>query len=219
MDTSFLARLRLCCVLLLSFSAWWMFSSPSSAETTFVKPVPTVANSTAFLSEIEAYLNTLRTLKATFEQSAPGMRPQRGTLVLARPGRMRLEYTPPPHLLLIADGRSIVYYDKELDQITYLDKNDLPIAFLLEDTIRFAQSGLDAQTVVNGTTVNLTLFRQGDSTLRPVTFTFSRDPLKLLHWTYVDEQGTQVTVTLNRLEENVRVKNSLFVFRNPRFGR
>ena len=56
----------------------------------------------ADIARIEAYLDTLRTLKGRFLQVAPNGATSGGNAWLERPGRMRFEYDPPAPFLLVA---------------------------------------------------------------------------------------------------------------------
>jgi outer membrane lipoprotein carrier protein len=77
---------------------------------------------------LDRYLAGLKTLRAAFTQTlvdANGRVVDRaqGTLVVARPGKFRWEVTPQEagaggEQLLVADGRNVWFFDKELEQVT-----------------------------------------------------------------------------------------------------
>ncbi|MGC4028052.1 MAG: outer membrane lipoprotein chaperone LolA [Steroidobacteraceae bacterium] len=76
---------------------------------------------------LDRYLDDLRTWSATFRQSvtdAKGRQMQdgEGRLIIVRPGRFRWESTPagadPGAQLLVADGRNLWFYDRDLQQVT-----------------------------------------------------------------------------------------------------
>src|SRR3972149_6806408 len=71
----------------------------------------------ADLARIEKYLNNMRTMSAHFFQSTSGGGAE-GTLYLARPGRLRVEYSPPTPVLIVSDGNQVHYYDFELNQVS-----------------------------------------------------------------------------------------------------
>jgi len=78
-------------------------------------------------STLERFLRDLKTFRADFTQTVVDSRgahlePTRGTLTIVRPGRFRWEVRPDSKgagaQLLIADGRNVWFYDRDLQQAT-----------------------------------------------------------------------------------------------------
>lgn len=77
---------------------------------------------------LDRYLSSLATLRANFTELLTDARGQTveslvGTLVVLRPGRFRWEVRPASATgeatqLMVADGRNVWFYDRELEQIT-----------------------------------------------------------------------------------------------------
>ena len=74
---------------------------------------------------LDGYLDQLKTLRAEFEQTVTDGKGERvqtaqGTLVIVRPGRFRWELTPSggEPQLLVADGRNLWFYDRDLEQVS-----------------------------------------------------------------------------------------------------
>jgi len=70
------------------------------------------------------YLRGLNSLQANFRQitlAADGgeMIESRGTFYLLRPNRFRWDYETPSEQLIVADGKRIYVYDKELEQVSH----------------------------------------------------------------------------------------------------
>ena len=72
------------------------------------------------LARIEAYLNGLDTLRASFVQINPDGGTATGELYYERPDKMRLDYDPPSRLLIVANGWKLVYHDRRLEQVSHL---------------------------------------------------------------------------------------------------
>jgi outer membrane lipoprotein carrier protein len=76
-------------------------------------------------TSLDTYLAQLKTVRTEFLQTVndgKGLQVQqaRGTLVIVRPGRFRWELTPvggSPQLM-IADGRNLWFYDRDLEQVS-----------------------------------------------------------------------------------------------------
>ena len=71
--------------------------------------------------EIENYLNNIKTLHASFVQTASNGNTSEGKIYIAKPNKIRMEYNDPVNVSIVGDGNFIVYHDKELDQVTHID--------------------------------------------------------------------------------------------------
>ncbi len=169
------------------------------------------------LDRIEAYLNDLRSLRASFVQIAPNGGTSTGTLYYARPDKMRLDYDPPSELLIVANGWQLVYHDRRLEQVSHLFTSSTPLAFLLQDVVR-----LDGDVTVTdferrGGEIGVTLVQTDEPAQGQITLVFGEEPLELRRWTVTDAQGLTTHVILEELETDVPLDRSLFVWRNPDF--
>jgi len=75
------------------------------------------------LSRVDAYLGSLKTLSADFEQVVRDSKGQitsraSGKLTISRPDRFRWDYREPYLQTIVADGRKLWLYDADLDQVT-----------------------------------------------------------------------------------------------------
>ena len=168
----------------------------------------------AVLQKVRAYLQGLTTLQAGFAQNAAGAPSRRGTLWIARPGRLRLEYQPPEPILMVADGRQFIVYDPSLGQPSYARLSDQPFAFLLRERVDLRDPALNMRAEERGGRIYLTTTPGGTGS-QPMTFIFSSSPLKLQAWQYFDERGQTVTVSLTGIIENKPVDPKRFQFVNP----
>jgi outer membrane lipoprotein carrier protein len=74
---------------------------------------------------LDTYLTHLKTLRAEFAQTVTdgkGVEVQKaqGTLIIVRPGRFRWELTPDGSSpqLMVADGKNLWFYDRDLEQVS-----------------------------------------------------------------------------------------------------
>jgi outer membrane lipoprotein carrier protein len=77
-------------------------------------------------SDVEKYLNGLASWTADFEQTIDDgrgnvLRSAAGRLYLQRPGKFRWDYSQPSEQLVLADGKQIWFYDKDLSQANVRD--------------------------------------------------------------------------------------------------
>lgn len=199
-------------LLRLSLASVLLYSARAVAQPGF-QPTP---QDRADLARIEAYLDTLRTLKAHFLQVAPNGAITQGTAWLDRPGRMRFQYDPPSPLLLVAGHGLVVFHDKSLNQTTNIPIGQTPLGILLADHVQ-----LGGDVTVTGMQhlpgqIQVSLVRTqspGDGTL---TLIFADNPLALRQWTVLDAQRQETRVTLYNVETGGKFDPSLFEFIDPR---
>ncbi len=184
---------------------------PAAAQAAFQ---PT-AQDRADLARIEAYLDSLRTLKARFLQVAPNGATSEGTVWLDRPGRMRFQYNPPSPLLLVAGHGLVVFRDNALNQTSNIPIGQTPLGILLADHVR-----MQGDVTVNGLQrlpgqIQVSLYRTkspGDGTL---TLVFADNPLALRQWTVLDAQRQETRVTLYNAELGGQFDPNLFNVADP----
>jgi outer membrane lipoprotein carrier protein len=88
---------------------------------------------------VDRHYNTLRSLRVAFTESYAGLgtdRQETGTLLLAKPGRMRWDYAKPEGKLFVLDGKYGWFYspgDAQVQRIAASRLDDLrsPLRFLL----------------------------------------------------------------------------------------
>jgi outer membrane lipoprotein carrier protein len=89
-------------------------------------PASPVSASASAAAEVEKYLSGLASWAADFEQTIDDghgnvLRSAAGRLFLQRPGKFRWDYSLPSEQLVLADGKQIWFYDKDLAQANVRD--------------------------------------------------------------------------------------------------
>ena len=171
----------------------------------------------ALVGRIEAYFNGVRTMRARFLQAASTGETAEGSVVLQRPGRMRIEYDPPVPVLIVADGTWLIYHDRKLNQISYLPLGSTPAGILVEDKIDLDGGGLTITDFSRAAgVIRVTVVRTASPADGSLTLAFSEAPLELKQWRVVDAQGVATTVSLSEIETGIRLEPELFRFIDPR---
>lgn len=167
-------------------------------------------------NQVEAYLNSIETLSASFLQIAPEGDLATGTVLISRPGRMRIEYEPPVPVLIIADGTWLIYYDKELEQASYTLLGDSLAGFLLREKIRFSGDiELKGVTREKGV-IRVTVTRREAPEAGMLTLVFSERPLQLRQWMVTDGSGEATRVALENPVVNGEIDPEAFEFTPPK---
>jgi outer membrane lipoprotein carrier protein len=176
---------------------------------------------------LDRYLENLATLRADFSQDLTdekGHRVERvfGHLVVLRPGRFRWEVRPAgaagePAQLMIADGRNVWFYDRELDQVTVKPATGALTAtpaMLLSGTVELRSAftvhpaarrdGLDWVSVAP---------RRGDAEFREARLGF--DALQLRRMELDDKLGQKTVIVFEHAERNGPVTPAEVSFTPP----
>lgn len=174
---------------------------------------------------IDRYLDGLKTLRAEFSQrlvDARGVTVQetQGSLVVQRPGRFRWEVRPVGGAggqLLVADGRNLWFFDKDLEQVTVKPADaslsatpamllsgvgDIREVFTIEPLPR--SGGLDWVRVVP---------RASDADFRDARLGFDGRELKRMELN--DKLGQTATLLFGRTQRNVAVDPAELRFTPP----
>ncbi len=194
-----------------------VLAAPAAAQPLAPPVAPPVAPTErqAEIARVEAYLNTVVTLRGRFVQTASTGEHAEGSLYIARPGKLRLDYRPPPPLQVVTDGGWLVFIDHQLSQVTRVSLSSSPVGILVRDPIRFsgdiAVVAVDADDRYLGVTVK----RANDPDAGQVRLDFDRNPLVLRQWVVTDPLGVTVRVSLVEPEFNVKLDPAIFVVPIP----
>ena len=178
-----------------------------------------MAQSAENLRKIEAYLNNIKSLEATFIQMASNGATAEGRLFIKKPNKIRMEYADPVNVLIVGDGNFIVYNDTELDQVTHIDYDDIPATLILANDIKIDGKKikvLDFYQDSGSTTITLDYADKGD--LGPITLVFSNNPMELKQWKIVDPQSVEVSVSLYDAKKDQPLDEKIFKFKEKKSG-
>jgi outer membrane lipoprotein-sorting protein len=179
------------------------------------QPLALTARDRTDLARIEAYLDTLRTLKAHFLQVGPNGGTTEGTAWLDRPGRMRFEYAPPSPFLLVAGHGAVVFQDRQLGQTSNYPIGATPLGILLADHVK-----LSGDVTVTGIArqpgqLQVTMLRTASPGDGSLTLVFADTPLALRQWVVVDAQRQETRVSLFNVELGGTFDQALFNLPQP----
>jgi outer membrane lipoprotein-sorting protein len=164
--------------------------------TSDAEPPPLSPDDVSTLTRVEEYLNRLETLQARFVQVSSNGAYAEGEIFIDRPGQLRFDYDPPHTALLISNGLTLLYYDRELKQASFIPLWETPLWFLVREKIKL-DGDLMVTDIKEGLgTLSVTLQDRDRPESGVVTLIFSNSPLSLRKWEIVDAQGILTQVTL-----------------------
>ena len=164
----------------------------------------------AVLAEIAQKLSGVQTMNGEFVQFNPDGSQTQGKFYIARPGRVRFQYDPPATLSVIADGESVLVFDKKLQTYDIWPLSQTPLRLLLDSELNLATSEKVTGVSVAPDLIEIELHdetRFGGGTLNLV---FDRATFELRQWTVTDQQGLQTMVALYNVELGNQLAGDLF---------
>jgi outer membrane lipoprotein carrier protein len=194
--------------------AAWLISALALLGTTVCFASPT--------SEVEKYLNGLATWSADFKQTIDDghgkvVRSAAGKLYLQKPGRFRWDYAEPSEQLILADGKQIWFYDKDLQQanVRNMDASlaNTPAVLLSGGGSLSSQFDVTALPPSDGLEWYQLIPKHSDTDFQLVRIGFRNGDLASMFLADKLNQVTQLTFTNPR--RNAKLAADLFTFVPP----
>lgn len=201
------------------------FTYPAFADAAKQIPIREMTLSSAQkkrVTQIEDYLTGIKTIVADFVQIAPDGGLVSGKFYLQRPGKMRWQYEPPTPILMVANGKFLIFYDYELDQISHIPLQDTLAGFLARDKITFGGDVIVTNIEEGAGSLRITVVQKEKPKDGSLTLEFATNPVQLRNMLVYDAAGQQTTVALNNARYDIPLDESLFIFdetRKPRIGK
>jgi outer membrane lipoprotein-sorting protein len=170
------------------------------------------------LQKVETYLSDVRTISAEFIQTSPSGETTTGKFLLERPGKLRMEYDPPTPVLMVTSGSDIVYYDRELDQISRIGLDSTLVGFMARDQIRFDDSVTITNIENKNSSIRISLIQVKRPKDGMLTLEFTDKPLEFRNMSMTDSSGQVTAVSLTNARFNLPLPSSLFIFKDPHLG-
>jgi outer membrane lipoprotein-sorting protein len=164
----------------------------------------------AVLSEISARLSAVDTMDGEFVQYNPNGDQLQGKFYIARPGRVRFQYDPPTTLSVVADGKSVLVFDKKLQTYDIWPLSQTPLRLLLDKSLDLANSDRVTRVGVAPDLVEIEMQDETKFSAGTLNLIFDRSTYELRQWTVTDQQGLQTMVALYNVETGKQLAADLF---------
>ena len=166
----------------------------------------------ADIEKAEAFLNGIDTYRARFTQVAWEGSYSEGWLWLERPHYLRLEYAPPNNLLLVADGNLLIFFDRDIDQVSQFQYDTGPFRFLLSKDIDFSKDMIVNAIERRDELLRIKLVDENNPRQGFVTLIFEEAPMRLVQWEVTDAENKTTQVTLYEHSFGLPLERRLFRF-------
>jgi outer membrane lipoprotein carrier protein len=185
-------------------------------------PASPVSASASAAAQVEKYLSGLASWSADFEQTIDDghgnvLRSAAGRLFLQRPGKFRWDYSQPSEQLVLADGKQIWFYDKDLAQANVRDMDtslaSTPASLLSGNGSVTTQFNVTALPANAGLQWFQLVPKHADTDFQLVRIGFDKGELRSM---FLADKLNQITqLTFSNSKRNLSLAPDLFSFTPP----
>jgi outer membrane lipoprotein carrier protein len=188
-----------------------------------IAPLGTTSVFASPASDVEKYLSGLASWSADFEQTIDDghghvLRTAAGRLYLQRPGKFRWDYSKPSEQLVLADGKQIWFYDKDLAQANVRDMDtslaSTPASLLSGSGSVSAQFNVTALPPSAGLTWYQLVPKHADTDFQVVRIGFTKNG-ELASMFLADKLNQITQLTFANSKRNEKFAPDLFAFVPP----
>jgi len=176
---------------------------------------PLSAADRATVGLAEDALNRIRAIRSRFIQSSSDGGFAQGTIYVARPGNLRIDYAPPSPLQVYGDATWLIYLDYQLKEANQVPVRLTPAAFLLRDKLSLSGDLRVVGVERRAHRLWIDLVRAAEPDAGRLRIALDRTALTLLGWVVIDSAGVEVRITLIEPAFNRPIDKSVFVYSPP----
>ncbi|ESZ28781.1 outer membrane lipoprotein carrier protein LolA [Mesorhizobium sp. L2C084A000] len=156
------------------------------------------------------HFSSVKSMSGDFVQSGPKAERKHGRFFLQRPGKIRFNYAGQSGVSVIADGKSLVVYNRRLKTSRLYALSKTPLKLLLDNKVDFSGSRVKSIRE-DGAQVTVKLADRSAFGNSNISMVFDRKSLDLRRWSLTDEKGLTTTVTISNVRQGVRAPEGTFV--------
>jgi outer membrane lipoprotein-sorting protein len=167
------------------------------------------------LTQVENYLNNIKNLSAKFTQESSEGGTVEGKFFLSRPGKMRIEYSAQPKIVIVVNGSVLSYYDVDLDEVSRLGTNTTPASFLTRANISFSAKDVEITNVKKSADqLKISVMKKNRKEAGEFSLIFTTNPLRFIKMEVKNDLDQVIAVKLSDPDFTSIIPNKMFVLKN-----
>lgn len=166
------------------------------------------------LNEISRYLNSLKTVVASFSQVNSDGSVTPGTVYIQRPGRVRFEYKGDSTLVMASGGQVAVFDKKSNTGAQQYPLSKTPLNIILADNVNLGRNGMVTGHSERKNTTVVQAHDPAHPEYGNIQMVFTSNPTELRQWVVTDDKGKKTTVILGDMQKGVGIPASKFSINN-----
>ncbi len=166
------------------------------------------------VDKIIYFLNNFNTLSSEFVQINSVGEVIHGKILVNKPSKFRIEYKDPNDILIICDGFKVAIINNKLKSFSTYSITDTPLNFFLKEKITSESFEIiNFQKKENLFIIEIMSKVNKDS--GNIKLIFEENPFQLKKWILYNPNGDKISVTLDNLRINPKIKDQLFEVKDP----
>ena len=166
--------------------------------------------------EVKNYLNNLKTLNADFIQISEDGAIKKGKIYISLPGKLRISYENPSHLLITSMGFWLVVQNRKLKQTNNYPLSKTPLNLFLNQKLNLEDGKYKMKFFEENGVVTLKFFNNEEMVGTSFQLFFKTNPVQLKKWEIIDEFDNKTSVLFQNL--TIGEKHSHLLFFPDDFG-
>ncbi len=198
---------------------------PATPKPPVVKPSPGVEavkvqapatlDRNAIIDRVAKALTETKTAQGRFTQIDPQNSPSSGVFYIDRPGKVRFEYNSPEPMFIVSDGTTVSIEEPKRNAYDAIPLASTPLHLFLRSNIDLRKDGSVTDVTSSNGFHFVTLVDKSGEAEGKMILQFRATDFALIGWRQVDGTGAETKVQLQDIKQNVPLKASLFVVRDP----
>ncbi len=195
-------------IILVSVAIPFTYSNAGNHKSTQQHPL----NKAERIEKIENFLNSIKTFKASFEQSDQDNNIRKGEFYLVRPNKMRFDYLNPQKESIILDEDFLIHFNQELNEINYISASSFPVGFLSKDNIDLKADTkiLEVTDLDHSMSIELMFVSEEKAPPKKIILEFSKSPMNLIGFYLQEDSGQTTRITLKDTILNQPIEDTRF---------
>ena len=174
--------------------------------------LPSVVTADAIsLEKLTLYINNIKTLEANFEQINNDNSVSTGSLLIKKPGKLRMKYEEPNEsVVLVSSGLVTIFDLKSYAPPQKFTLENLPFRVLLLSDLSLEMVNMDVNYDSEESKTILTVKDMKNQNEGYIEITFAHNPIVLEQWLLVNSMEEKIIVKLTNVSLGGNMSNSLF---------
>ena len=172
--------------------------------------------SSAIIAKVNAYFNAMNAFEGRFVQTNPDDQKMKGRFYVARPGKMRFDYSPPSALRIVSNGRYLSIEDHDLRTVDRYPLDSTPFGILLAKQVDLFRDAKIVEITEGKDYVTLTIEDRNGKTAGQIKLFFANNgkDYTLKEWIITDSQGLNTKIEVGKLKVVDNIKTEFFALSN-----
>ncbi|MBK93382.1 MAG: hypothetical protein CMP33_03860 [Rickettsiales bacterium] len=166
------------------------------------------------VDKIIYFLNNFNTLSSEFVQINSVGEVIHGKILVNKPSKFRIEYKDPNDILIICDGFKVAIINNKLKSFSTYSITDTPLNFFLKEKIT-SESFEIINFQKKENLFIIEIMSKVDKDSGNIKLIFEENPFQLKKWILYNPNGDKISVTLDNLRINPKIKDQLFEVKDP----